>query len=341
MNYAYYLDRSSRKYICPACGRHTFVLYLDKDGQSLDPSVGKCDRLDNCSFHKPPRQYFAERRKETPSCSRHYDSQRQRPRPISTIDHEMVYRSMAHREQNQLIQWLYRLFGGVMSREDIDIVLDDYWVGTSKMWGGSTVWWQIDPEGRVRTGKVMAYSSKNGKRVKDPHPLMQWAHKLCGDQREEYNLKQCYWGIHLTVDYPESGLWLVESEKAALILALALKSGGEYCTWIPVATGGCEGFQTSLSARVDPRNTLHYLRDKRVTIYPDEGQWDKWYQRASKIWGMCSKLLFSNMFKPDAYGNPVRGNQGDGPDDLIIRQLEKAPDDADALAHLIVTQIFA
>lgn len=60
-DYQYQLDKSSKKYICPRCGKKTFVLYLDETGHPLDESVGRCDRQDKCAFHYAPREYFKDK----------------------------------------------------------------------------------------------------------------------------------------------------------------------------------------------------------------------------------------------------------------------------------------
>lgn len=53
--FRYSLDKSSKKFVCPNCNKKTFVLYIDTEtGNYLTPDFGKCDREQNCTYHKPP-----------------------------------------------------------------------------------------------------------------------------------------------------------------------------------------------------------------------------------------------------------------------------------------------
>ena len=44
----------------------------------------------------------------------------------------------------------------VAGKEEAGRLFHVYKVGTSRMWNGSTVFWQIDVRGNVRAGKIMA-----------------------------------------------------------------------------------------------------------------------------------------------------------------------------------------
>jgi hypothetical protein len=53
--FKYSLDKSSKKHICPNCNKRTFVLYIDTiTGEYLPIDFGRCDREQNCSYHKAP-----------------------------------------------------------------------------------------------------------------------------------------------------------------------------------------------------------------------------------------------------------------------------------------------
>ena len=66
MSYRFILERYrgiSTRYTCPRCGRkHTFTRYIDTENNNMyiNDDVGKCNRLDKCGYHYPPRQYFAD-----------------------------------------------------------------------------------------------------------------------------------------------------------------------------------------------------------------------------------------------------------------------------------------
>ena len=53
--FKYSLDKSSRKYVCPNCNKKTFVYYVDTEkGNYLTADFGRCDREQNCAYHKAP-----------------------------------------------------------------------------------------------------------------------------------------------------------------------------------------------------------------------------------------------------------------------------------------------
>ena len=53
--FKYSLDKSSKKYVCPNCNKKTFVYYVDTEkGNYLTTDYGRCDREQNCNYHKAP-----------------------------------------------------------------------------------------------------------------------------------------------------------------------------------------------------------------------------------------------------------------------------------------------
>lgn len=53
--FKYSLDKSSKKNVCPNCNKNTFVYYVDTaKGEYLPTDFGRCDREQNCGYHKAP-----------------------------------------------------------------------------------------------------------------------------------------------------------------------------------------------------------------------------------------------------------------------------------------------
>ena len=53
--FKYSLDKSSKKNSCPNCNKKTFVFYVDTEtGNYLPTDFGRCDREQNCNYHKAP-----------------------------------------------------------------------------------------------------------------------------------------------------------------------------------------------------------------------------------------------------------------------------------------------
>lgn len=54
-SFRYSLDMSSKKYVCPNCRKKTFVYYVNtENGSYLPTNFGRCDREQNCNYHKAP-----------------------------------------------------------------------------------------------------------------------------------------------------------------------------------------------------------------------------------------------------------------------------------------------
>lgn len=77
--YWHSLEKSSKKYNCPSCGKKRFTYYRDNygTGEIIDPAVGMCERLNSCGYHFAPREYF-EQTGQKPK-SREYQNPANRP----------------------------------------------------------------------------------------------------------------------------------------------------------------------------------------------------------------------------------------------------------------------
>lgn len=294
--YQYQLARRG-KWICPECGRKTFVCYVDADGHVLDESVGKCDRADHCAHHYTPRQYFEDHQaigiaKPRRRSSRPMFQATPRPTYIDTdIFKRSVTATMSHR--NNLVDYLKTVF-------DVEIVnrmISDYSIGTSRHWQGATVFWQVDQFRKVRRGKIMQYNAINGKRVKEPFAHVTSVHKVMnlGDNQPQ----QCLFGLRLLEQYPGVTVGVVESEKTAIILS------GVLGDCIPLACGGC-GMLTA--AMCEP------LRGRDVVLFPDNGKFQEWSEKGKQMRHLFGRLRVADIMEREAI------NPGDDIADLIVQR---------------------
>lgn len=336
--YEYQLDKTSRKVVCPHCGRKTFVLYLDKDGRALDDSVGRCDRKDNCNWHYTPRQYFEDRFPVNGCRRKHYGQEpmkRSVPKPPDFIDGEIFSKTLRGYEGNSLLIYLHSVFDGLIGAREVDRVAMEYAVGTSRRFGGSPVFWQVDENGRIRSGKIMGYDSVTGKRVKEPRPQLAWVHSLLKDNYPGFRLQQCFFGSHRLYgdNKRKSIIWLFESEKAALIVSMALVWGNAEGMFIPVACGGCEGFNPTADKKQDPYEGIRLLRGRKIVLFPDEGKFDDWQRRAAALRGFSSEVYMATVMERSIH--PFRVDcdigKGDALDDLILRYFAEGKDVASLL----------
>ena len=162
-----------------------------------------------------------------------------------------------------LIIQLARWTCGECDKEAIDLLSVEYHVGTSKHWTGATVFWQVDNQGKVRTGKVMLYNPETGKRVKEPYSHVSWVHSLI--PHKDFNLCQCFFGEHLINKDKTKPIALVESEKTALIASYYLPQ------FLWIASGGKNGcFNTK---------SLSVLKNRDVVLFPDLGATTVWQDK--------------------------------------------------------------
>ena len=255
------------RYRCPSCQQRdkTFSLYIDTEtGEHLHPSVGRCNRESNCGHHYTPKQYFQDNNIsfDTPQPKAYKPRPvTPQPKPVSFIPVEVFKASLKAHETNHFVQFLINLFGVEVASQ----LVSRYFIATSKHWNGATVFWQIDTQGKVRTGKIMLYSPTTGKRVKEPFNHINWVHKAL--KQPEFELKQCLFGEHLLIDKTKP-VAIVESEKTAVIASVYLSQ----FIWVAV------GSLTNLNAE-----RCSILKGRTVTLFPDLNGFEKWSSKAKEL----------------------------------------------------------
>jgi hypothetical protein len=154
-------------------------------------------------------------------------------------------------------------------RERIEEAMDHYALGATR--DRKVIFWQMDVNGHVRTGKMMQYDPLTGKRLRDRHGSIDWVHS-CLKRRHrlpaDFNLRQCYFGEHLLRRYPERPVALVEGEKTAVIGSMI------YRDFIWLAAGNLNGLTPEKS---------EVLRDRDLLLYPDAGCYDKWAAKMCRL----------------------------------------------------------
>lgn len=218
-------------------------------------------------------------------------------------------------ERNNLARFLHGVFDKPIGSANVDAVLRSYNVGTDA--SGRAIFWQVDDRQRVRTGKIMAYDAATGRRIKNTRESFDWVHS----DRTRYagfELRQAYFGAHIAADKPDAVIWLMESEKAALITAMwLLWVGGSVAgQFIPVACGGCQGLKTTRDCLDDPCDRVQLLRDRKVTLFPDQGKCEEWDKIALGLHGFAEEVYVNTMMERADYGYAV--SEGDGPDDILL-----------------------
>lgn len=221
---------------------------------------------------------------------------RPKPEPLQmlTLPFDMVTSREDGREENTLVAWLRNGIGwDHCQRQRIGKVLEAYHLGTNRR-NGMTIFWQIDEQQRVRTGKMMLYR-QDGHRDRETRYNFDWVHSALSrhwdDERHEMTYDPPYpfpdifdpskqepiqtlFGMHLLNAYGQTGqVNIVESEKTAIIMAIAY---GNHSGDVWMACGGIEMLSRE---RLAPIIKQH----RRIVLYPDRDGIDRWRAKGENL----------------------------------------------------------
>jgi hypothetical protein len=195
--------------------------------------------------------------------------------PMLVIPHWMVTRC-ENLDNDILVRWIRSIPWDASQRNRIDKSLKAYHIGHSIQ--GFTMFWQIDENSVVRTGKMMLYKS-DGHRNRDARYNFDWVHSaLYREPRlpfspDKTDVKPCLFGLHLLDAYPQATVCIVESEKTALVMSIAY---GNNPLQVWMACGGLENLN---------RDKLRPIIDRKrnIMLYPDRDAVDKWKAKARQL----------------------------------------------------------
>lgn len=256
--YKWQLRKGSKKEICPNCGQKRFVPYvLASDGVTpAGAEYGRCDREQSCGYKRYP-----DGEKMVVSI----------PQQVQTKEMLRYIGKLDGVPTCEFFRWMQSVIG----KTDAYVAMQDYKIDSID---NCIIWWQIDRDGVVRTGKVMKYLA-NGHRDKSDIFPVTWAHKhrRLKDKFQGEELKQCLFGEHLLAKYPDKPVALVESEKTAVIMSRI------YPETLWLATGGSQGIKSD--------DRLAPLHGRKVLLIPDNGQYWNWKRTADKYGWMITDAL--------------------------------------------------
>ena len=198
--------------------------------------------------------------------------------------------------QDNLIRWIRTgIAWDTVQRKRVEEMIGLYNVGHGK--NGHTIFWQLDEQGRLRTGKMMKYKP-DGHRDKKAswnfdfihatlsrhwdaekqemtdEPPYPYPHLYNPDKQEA---QITFFGYHLLNKWKrkdvEQTVCIVESEKTALLMAIAY---GNHAKQVWIACGGLEMLT---------RERLKPLIDqgRRVILYPDRDGIEKWRIKCEQL----------------------------------------------------------
>ncbi len=284
MDYQFILEPyngSKTRHTCPSCNnKKVFTRYIDSNtNEYIDEAVGKCNREIKCGYHYSPKNYYNDNSIIKPSSNIVKPKIIKQQKPASYINYKYLNESMLTSKPNFLLTYLKNeLFG----EEDTNYLIDLYKIGTSSCWNGSTLFWQIDENSNIRTGKIMLYDTYSGKRIKKPFNHINWIHKTL--KLPDFQLNQCLFGSHLVKNDLNKTIAIVESEKTALIASIYIPE------FIWMATGGIHN--------LNYENT-RILMFRNVVMFPDLGCFDLWKKKSVKLSPLIN-IKISTLLKDNA-----------------------------------------
>lgn len=192
------------------------------------------------------------------------------PLPKLELPKEWVRRTMSMK--STLTEWLPTIPWDSAQRHRINEALWLYCVGGWK--DGRTVFWMIDDQGVPRSAKLMQYL-QNGHRDKEAHPG--WIYNQDGCRQicnpDDHEIVKPLFGMHLLNRYPNATVHIVESEKTAVLMAIAY---GNHATQVWMACGGAENLNREKLSPI-------IKQDRRIILYPDRDAIDRWKLKAEQL----------------------------------------------------------
>ncbi|MEI6751857.1 MAG: DUF6371 domain-containing protein [Paludibacter sp.] len=309
---------------CPSCkAKLSFTQYLDGNtNKPIHYTVGKCNRESKCGYHYTPKQYFIDNpflspplaggRVGSSSSNSTNPLKPHTPSPleragvrsgglVGSIPFRFVQKSASYRSN------FVRFLCEILTDEQIHSIGENYALGATK--NKEVIFWQIDINGKVRTGKIMQYNPETGRRLKHQSGAINWIHnklKKSGTLPEDYNLQQCFFGEHLLIIYPDKPVAIVESEKSAIIASCIMPD----LVWL--AAGNLNGLSIE---------KCQVLKRRDVMLYPDLGAFMKWNQMVIKIQKQFNcKISISNLLEDQA--NSTDRENGLDIADYIISEIK-------------------
>jgi hypothetical protein len=306
-NFKFSLDTSGKKIICPSCGHRRAVRYKNNEtGEFFPDIVSRCDRENNCGYHYTPKQYLRDiGAGYVPGIIKKDEGLVEQKIDYMPLDY--VEQSMSGFDKTNFAVYLISLFGPDVAKK----ALIKYLVGRSRNDNGKAcIFWRIDKDENVRTGKIMVYNPNTGKRSKEINPT--WVHT----RLQGFNYHLCFYGEHLISKYPDATIGIVESEKTAIIASIFMKD----MIWL--ATGGNSG------CKWREYSVYKVLKNRNVIMFPDFGFFnkktqktcfDEWAERTNHIRERLNCSIKVSRFLEDNIPSEERINDYDLAD-LLIKQ---------------------
>lgn len=278
--YPYELDRSSKKHLCPDCGKKRFVRYFDIETKEYLPEqYGRCDRESNCTYHLSPLSdgYGTNELNEY----QHRPQPKPQPQPVYFIPEHILNATLKDYHLNTFIQNLLKL----APVAEVEKIISLYRIGTigDRERKGAVTFPFIDKAGNIRTIQAKEFNETNHttstdfvhsiiKRylLKQVKTLPVWLQEY---EKNELKVSVLF-GEHLLNKYPLNPVALVEAPKTAIIgtLYFGLPETPGALLWLAVYN------KSSLTLE-----KCKALQGRKVVLHPDLNAYNEWNTKAQEL----------------------------------------------------------
>ena len=279
------------------------------------------------------------------------------PLPTLHLPSAMMLKTQyaATAQSDNLVRWIEEgVKWDCVQRKRIPQVLMDYHVGHGR--NGHTIFWQLDEQGHIRTGKMMKYR-EDGHRDKKSSWNFDWIHStlerglpkrddhgnIMRDEHGEvvydtdafrnlYDIDRqeariTFFGMHLIQSpmYRRATIKLVESEKTAILMSIAYGNTPQEL-WM-----ACGGLEMLTRERLKPLID----QDRNIVLYPDRDGVEKWKAKLAQVGYYRMSIDTDPVIK---WWRPEDGDKADIAD-IVVRMLNNAKpltniqDVADKMPH--------
>lgn len=317
-------DSKTGKHICPNCKEKSFVYYVDtfNNNEIVSPSVGKCERINECKYWLTPYQYFIENDIEIPDLSGNiylpdnnaYQDSNDLDDTLTPCDYipDKYVKHSFKNCANSFTIFLHEYLN--KDTERLLSLIKLYNIGTGAI-TGNVIFWQMDINNMVRTGRIMHFNDK-GKRWKHYND---WAHLRV--KINDFKVKQCLFGEHLISDlcgeHPESSqgkqIFVVESDKTCILLKNEYLNDNNI---IVMSAGSEEGLT------IDKFKVFEDLQ-LEITLIADVGAEALWLKKIKTIHDKLKidiELFSANDFIMKIYNENFTLEKGEDIADYLIQK---------------------
>ncbi|PRY90855.1 DUF6965 family protein [Mongoliibacter ruber] len=339
----YKLEKGSKKHVCPACNRKTFVLYIDTEtGDYLPEQYGRCDRESKCSYNLNPyldgyaKAIWEQEQKVTGVTKVTVIKQkyfRTQPKPQPTpepvlFDFNTFKQTLKPEryEKNTFIQNLFYRVQFPFEVDEVTKVVQLYRLGTvaNGYRAGANTFPFIDIRGNVRAVQVKQFDEQNHTTGTDfLHSIIEKHHtrnnKPLPEWLEAYTKQDkrisCLFGEHLLSKYHSNPVALVEAPKTAVYgtLYFGLPQTPKDLIWLAVYNKSSFSF-----------DKVKVLKGRFVYVFPDLSKdgntFKEWETKAKEYERRLpgTRFIFSDLLEQLA---PERDkNEGNDIADYLIKQ---------------------